>query len=379
MKVKSILAVALGVSAIFAALVMVDYLEPQPTPIKEKAELKSPVSIIEVTPQAHKSSLTLLATTAARWPIQLKASSTAQLAWLDSQLEPGMTVAKGDVVAKLETSALASNLAQAKSQVTQAELNLKQAKHEQTVALKMLSAKTSSPFARREPQVAAAKAELDRAQQALQSANKLLSEANIVAPFDAIILRRMISPGEWLESGQVLFELAASDSVDVALPVSDLHWQKVQGALSKPEISVSNRAGQHWPAKVRYVAPQADANTRQRQVVLAVSEPYAEKEKLLPNQQVKVEVSLGNQQSIATLPLSALTRDGFVWTLDNQDRLQKEWVTLVGQQQDQVFVRFDKQIEQSRRVVVYPLISMLVGKQMAPHSMTEMTAKLRSE
>ncbi|WP_414932839.1 efflux RND transporter periplasmic adaptor subunit [Vibrio europaeus] len=379
MKVKSILAVALGVSAIFAALVMVDYLEPQPTPIKEKAELKSPVSIIEVTPQAHKSSLTLLATTAARWPIQLKASSTAQLAWLDSQLEPGMTVAKGDVLAKLETSALASNLAQAKSQVTQAELNLKQAKHEQTVALKMLSAKTSSPFARREPQVAAAKAELDRAQQALQSANKLLSEANIVAPFDAIILRRMISPGEWLESGQVLFELAASDSVDVALPVSDLHWQKVQGALSKPEISVSNRAGQHWPAKVRYVAPQADANTRQRQVVLAVSEPYAEKEKLLPNQQVKVEVSLGNQQSIATLPLSALTRDGFVWTLDNQDRLQKEWVTLVGQQQDQVFVRFDKQSEQSRRVVVYPLISMLVGKQMAPHSMTEMTAKLRSE
>ncbi|MDC5849935.1 efflux RND transporter periplasmic adaptor subunit [Vibrio europaeus] len=379
MKVKSILAVALGVSAIFAALVMVDYLEPQPTPIKEKAELKAPVSIIEVTPQAHKSSLTLLATTAARWPIQLKASSTAQLAWLDSQLEPGMTVAKGDVLAKLETSALASNLAQAKSQVTQAELNLKQAKHEQTVALKMLSAKTSSPFARREPQVAAAKAELDRAQQALQSANKLLSEANIVAPFDAIILRRMISPGEWLESGQVLFELAASDSVDVALPVSDLHWQKVQGALSKPEISVSNRAGQHWPAKVRYVAPQADANTRQRQVVLAVSEPYAEKEKLLPNQQVKVEVSLGNQQSIATLPLSALTRDGFVWTLDNQDRLQKEWVTLVGQQQDQVFVRFDKQSEQSRRVVVYPLISMLVGKQMAPHSMTEMTAKLRSE
>ncbi len=379
MKVKSILAVALGVSAIFAALVMVDYLEPQPTPIKEKAELKAPVSIVEVTPQAHESSLTLLATTAARWPIQLKASSTAQLAWLDSQLEPGVTVAKGDILAKLETSALASNLAQAKSQVTQAQLNLKQAKHEQTVALKMLSAKTSSPFARREPQVAAAKAELDRAQQALQSANKLLSEANIVAPFDAIILRRMISPGEWLESGQVLFELAASDSVDVALPVSDLHWQKVQGALSKPEISVSNRAGQHWPAKVRYVAPQADANTRQRQVVLAVSEPYAEKEKLLPNQQVKVVVSLGNQQNIATLPLSALTRDGFVWTLDNQDRLQKEWVTLVGQQQDQVFVRFDKQSKQSRRVVVYPLISMLVGKQMAPHSMTEMTAKLRSE
>jgi len=379
MKAKPILAVVLGVSVIFAALVMVDYLEPEPAIIKEKVDVVAPVSVIEVTPQAHKSSLTLLATTTARWPIQLKASSTAQLAWLNSKLEPGITVAKGDVLAKLETSALAANLAQAKSQVRQAELNLKQAKHEQTVALKMLSAKTSSPFARREPQVAAAKAELDRAKQAQQSAEKLLNEANIVAPFDAIILRRMISPGEWLESGQVLFELAASDSVDVELPVSDLHWQRVQGALSKPEISVFNRAGQHWPAKVRYIAPQADVSTRQRQVVLAVSNPYAAKDKLLPNQQVKVVVSLGEQKNIATLPLSALTRDGFVWTLDSQDRLQQEWVTLVGQQQDQVLIRFENQSDQSRRVVVYPLMSMLIGKQVSPQIKTEMMAKLRAE
>ncbi|KGY13070.1 membrane protein [Vibrio tubiashii] len=379
MRAKSILAVALGVGAILMALVLVEHLEPEPTEIKEKSAVKAPVSVMEVTPHEHESSLTLLATTTARWPVQLKASSSAQLAWLNSELEPGSTVTKGEVLAKLETSALASNLAQAKSLVSQAELNLKQAKHEQTVALKMLSAKTSSPFARREPQVAAARAELDRAIQALRSAEKLYSEANIVAPFDAIVLRRQISPGEWLESGQVLFELAASDSVDVQLPVSDLHWRKVQNALSKPEISVINRAGQHWPAKLRYIAPQADANTRQRQVVLAVSEPYSEGEMLLPNQQVKVEVRLGKQQNIATLPISALTRDGFVWTLDNQDRLKKEWVTLVGQQQNQVFVRFEDQPQRPRQVVIYPLLSMVVGKQVAPQNMTEVAAVLRSE
>ena len=47
-----------------------------------------------------------------------------------------------------------------------AELELKQAKHEQTVALKMLNPKTSSSFARREPQVLAAKANLQQAKQA---------------------------------------------------------------------------------------------------------------------------------------------------------------------------------------------------------------------
>jgi hypothetical protein len=40
-------------------------------------------------------------------------------------------------------------LAQALSSLKQAELELKQAKHEQTVALKMLNPKTSSSFARR--------------------------------------------------------------------------------------------------------------------------------------------------------------------------------------------------------------------------------------
>ncbi|UQV23678.1 efflux RND transporter periplasmic adaptor subunit [Vibrio sp. J383] len=367
MKFKKPLSVLVGCAAIFIALVVVDELEPEVTqPVKKEAVL-APVSVLEVTPSQHQSTLTILGVTAARWPVQLKASSSAQLKWLDESVEPGNLVNKGDVLARLDTSAVDANLAQALSLLKQAELELKQAKHEQTVALKMLNPKTSSSFARREPQLLAAKANLTQAKQAYLSAQKLLEESVITAPFDAVIMKRHISPREWIEAGQVTFELAASDSIDIELPISEMHWQQVQAALTEPSITVVSRSGNQWPAKVRYVSPQVDSVTRQRQVVLSVEAPYQSKARLFPNQQVQAVVNLGLKDNVVSVPLSAMTRDGYVWTLDNNDRLRKESVSLIGQGNQVLDIRFNQQSEQVRRVVQYPLSSMLIGKQVEPN------------
>ncbi|WP_135384225.1 efflux RND transporter periplasmic adaptor subunit [Vibrio tasmaniensis] len=367
MKFKKPLSVLVGCAAILIALVVVDELEPEATqPVKKEAVL-APVSVLEVTPSQHQSTLTVLGVTAARWPVQLKASSSAQLKWLDESVEPGNLVNKGDVLARLDTSAVDANLAQALSSLKQAELELKQAKHEQTVALKMLNPKTSSSFARREPQLLAAKANLQQAKQAYLSAQKLLEESVITAPFNAVIMKRHISPREWIEAGQVTFELAASDSIDIELPISEMHWQQVQAALTEPSIMVVNRSGNQWPAKVRYVSPQVDSVTRQRQVVLSVEAPYQSKPRLFPNQQVQAVVNLGLKDNVLSVPLSAMTRDGYVWTLDSNDRLRKESVSLIGQGNQVLDIRFNQQSEQVRRVVQYPLSSMLIGKQVEPN------------
>ncbi|MEZ8578510.1 efflux RND transporter periplasmic adaptor subunit [Vibrio splendidus] len=367
MKFKKPLSVLVGCAAIFIALVIVDELEPEATqPVKKEAVL-APVSVLEVTPSQHQSTLTILGVTAARWPVQLKASSSAQLKWLDESVEPGNLVNKGDVLARLDTSAVDANLAQALSLLKQAELELKQAQHEQTVALKMLNPKTSSSFARREPQLLAAKANLKQAKQAYLSAQKLLEESVITAPFDAVIKKRHISPREWIEAGQVTFELAASDSIDIELPISEMHWQQVQAALTEPSITVVSRSDNQWPAKVRYVSPQVDSVTRQRQVVLSVEAPYQSKPRLFPNQQVQAVVNLGLKDNVASVPLSAMTRDGYVWTLDNNDRLRKESVSLIGQGNQVLDIRFNQQSGQVRRVVQYPLSSMLIGKQVEPN------------
>ena len=93
-----------------SALIVVDELEPEAAePVKKQAVL-APVSVLEVTPSQHESTLTVLGLTAARWPIQLKASSSAQLKWLNESIEPGQLVTKGDVLARLDTSAVDANV-----------------------------------------------------------------------------------------------------------------------------------------------------------------------------------------------------------------------------------------------------------------------------
>jgi len=146
MKFKKPLSVLVGCAAIFVALIVVDELEPEAEEPVKKQKILAPVSILEVTSTQHESTLIILGLTAARWPIQLKASSSAQLKWLNETIEPGQLVNKGDVLARLDNSAVDANLAQALSALKQAELEFKQAKHEQTVALKMLNPKKVRPL-----------------------------------------------------------------------------------------------------------------------------------------------------------------------------------------------------------------------------------------
>lgn len=95
MKFRKPLSVLVGLAAILLALVVVDELAPEPNDAAEKQALLSPVSVLEVTPSPHPSRLTLLGITAARWPVQLKASSSAQLKWLDERIEPGVWLNRG--------------------------------------------------------------------------------------------------------------------------------------------------------------------------------------------------------------------------------------------------------------------------------------------
>lgn len=371
MKYKNMLAILMGIGAIFSALMVLEALEPQPALAMSKQQVKLPISIVEMMPSDHNSSISLLATTSSHWLIQLRTSSSAQIAWINTNIEPGVLVKKGTHLAKLNTSALEYRIAEANSSVKQAELNLKHIQHEQTVALKMLSSARSSsfssPFARREPQVAVAKAELEQAKHAHRSAIKLLEEATITAPFDAIIIHRNISPGEWLEAGHVTFVLAASESLDIKLPVSEHDWQQLQDVLNKPDIKVQSRDGHLWPAQIRYVQPHADPVTRQKQVVLSVNSPYQEAAGLLPNQQVKVIANLGGQPQTVRIPLSAMTRDGYVWTIDEQNQLRKESVQQIENTPDWILVRFEHDSSKARKVVVYPLQSMLSGRQVSPN------------
>lgn len=371
---KRTLPILIGTLIFALAVATIVILEPEPVMSKPTQQIFPPVTVTKVQVSAFSPTISLLGTTAARWISDLKAQSSANIIWLNEDLEPGSLIKQGQTIAKLDTTHLESQLAQANGQVKQAELQLRKEKHEQTVALKMLQGKTSSSYARKEPQIEAAHAALNQAKQAYLDAQKRLADANIRAPFDAIILSRHVSPAQYVDQGQVLFNIASSKSLNVVVPVAELHWQAISAALHRPSITVKDRQHKSWPATVRHLAPEVDQATRQRQVVLAINQPYSSTPRLLPNQQVSVEVTLERKTDSLLIPSSSITRDSQIWLTNEHHQLVKRGVTLLQRIDDnRVWVQFvDNSVQtmttkrDTYHVVIYPLLSMLQGMHVNP-------------
>ncbi|RZM83380.1 efflux transporter periplasmic adaptor subunit [Pseudoalteromonas rubra] len=351
-------------STLLLALVTVVLMTPSEPQIEAEEAQPPVVSVLTVQRSELNPKLTIQANTQARWPLQLKATSSARLDYLGADMEPGNHIKKGQVLARLNTRLLESQLAQAQSTVKQAELNLQQQLHEQQVA-KTMRPGASSAFARMEPHVAAARSELARAQQNVESARQLLDDAIIVAPYDAVITQRLVSPGEWLEAGQTLFEVVASDSIDVHVPLSQRDWNKVGATLGEQPITVVSRTGVKWPAFVRYLSPQVNAMTRQRTLVLAVSEPYQHSTRLLPNQQVAVHFELITHKGLYKLPLSAVDPDQTIWIVTEAQQLRQVPVQVIEVRGDKVIASLEGEQPDTLQLVRYPLRSMMAGKRVS--------------
>ncbi|KNC67624.1 efflux RND transporter periplasmic adaptor subunit [Pseudoalteromonas ardens] len=357
-------------STLTLALLVVVLLTPE-EPQPEKDDEHFPVvSVLEVERSAVTPGLTVQASTQARWPIELKATSRARVDYLDVEMEPGQLVQKGKVLAQLDTHLLEAQLYDAQSTLKQAELNLQRHLHEQSVAKTMRTAVNSSAFATMEPHIAAARAELKRAQQSLYSAQRLLDDAVIVAPYDGLITQRLVSPGEWVEAGQALFELVASDSLDVHVPLSQRDWNRVLDSLEDGRITVRGYTGGTWPASVRYLSPLINETTRQRTLVLSIPDPYRQVVQLRPNQQVTVRFELKAEDGLYELPLSAVDPDGAIWIVTEKQTLRRVTVTTVEVRADTMIVSLNEALPNAFQLVRYTLPSMVAGKRVEPHSET---------
>lgn len=360
--------VAIAVSALFATIVIIAGLESnQEIPELKKQSHKS-VTVFHAIPEPFLPELQLTGTAQAKWLSEIRSQVSGRVQSLDADLIPGKLVSEGTRLVQLDPLHLEADVAAAFSDLKDAELNFQSEKREQSTAIKMLNVNNSSAFARREPQVEAAKAHVARAKKHYQSAKKRLSDAKVIAPFSAIIIEKHVRPNQLIERGDLLYTVAASDSLDVVVPVSSIQWQTLHQTLDKSEIRIIDRLGESWPARVRYVVPQVDPLTRQRQIVLTVPAPYKQERSLYAGQQVQVGIKLERMNNVMKLPMSSVTPDGQVWTLNKENVLRAENVSILKETQNFSWVQFEKMPDQSRQVVVFPLKSFIQGQEVIPES-----------
>jgi biotin carboxyl carrier protein len=156
------------------------------------------------------------------------------------------------------------------------------------------------------------------------AANPEIPAANLDAPRDAVLVRVLVQPGQAVEAGQPLFEIAASTSTVVRVPF-DGDVDRVARDTPARIVPISGKDAKSGAASWTARATQAPNNTDPKEAAKALY--YAVEEAgqgLAPGQRVKVQVQLGdNGKERLTIPYGALiyTPDGATWVYTSPEPL----------------------------------------------------------
>ena len=274
---------------------------------------------------ATKPALTVTATQpeSADWPQTLKASGNVA-AWQEAVIGPeisnyritevrvnvGDKVRKGDVLARIASDAVDSELDESKAAVAEAEATLAEAQALNERARQLREKGFYSPQQGVQTQTAAdtALARLNAAKARLKSAELKRSKSSVVAPDDGIISARTATVGSLTQPGEALFRLIRGGRLEWRAEVTAAELARLHPGQ---QVHVQTPNGVEVAGSVRAVAPTVDPQTRNG--IVYVDLPLDAAAQLSAGMFTRGEFELGRQPAL-TLPQAAvLLREGFAY------------------------------------------------------------------
>ena len=332
------------------------------------------VSYVTVTPQAEFSTNRVYAGTsraARRAELGFKRGGEVATVMVDL----GDSVAAGQLLAQLDTRALASDLRRAESEEVLAKANRRSASAQTELAAnterRVRALRTNGNVSQQafdeahlqyrvsRAQLEVAQASLGRAQAAVEAMEVALSEAEIRAPFGGVIQARHVDEGSQIGPGSPALSLVETskreahigipESAVTSLTVGDAYtiiWQNVSAS-----------------AQLRSLLPEVNPNTRTVTAVFTVADQR------IPLGAV-VELSLrqrvpGNGFWVPIDALTAMDRGLWgVFIIDAENIVQQRLVEIVHNEGDRAFVR--GLLSTSDRVVATGTQRIVAGQRVIP-------------
>lgn len=236
---------------------------------------------------------------------------------------------KNEVLIKLDDRDYRLALTRAEAEVSSARaaLALEQAEAEAAIReWKRLGRGEPPPLAKREPQLAAAKARLAAALAARERARLDLERTELPAPYAGRVRSKNVDVGQFVSPGAPVATIYAIDSAEVRLPVPDDQLAYVDLPLDHrgnerrdpgPEVVLHARfAGREhrWRARIVRVEGEIDPRTRVVHAIARVDDPYGRGEDpqrppLAVGMFVRAEILGRVVHDVAVLPRHAIRED----------------------------------------------------------------------
>jgi membrane fusion protein (multidrug efflux system) len=208
--------------------------------------------------------------------------------------EEGSFIKRGELIARLDDTQLAAEVARAEALHEQSHVNYERVKA-------VVDQKAGTP---QDLDDAAAGLKVADANLALAKAR--FAKTRIVAPFDGIIGARRVSVGSYIRAGQAITELANIDAIRVNFSAPERFLSKLtRGA----EVGVSTTAfpGYEVKGKIIAIEPVLDPETRNARIVARVPNPGR---KFRPGMSADVSAVLSERPKAITIPNEAVFASG---------------------------------------------------------------------
>ncbi len=321
----------LGIAATLIALIYISEPKAQrEAAVRETAML---VEVVPVTRGTYQPRISGLGTVVPAQDIMLSPRVPGRVMNVAARFLPGGFADAGETLLSLDPVDYRNTVRLRESALRQAESALAQERGRGDVAERDFEVlgrgiEDSNPaLALREPQLAAALAEVAAAEVALEQAQLDLDRTEITAPFDAHILTRDANVGSEVGSGDTLARLVGIDEyhIIVTVPLSSLK-QLIFPSDGGPGANVVLRDRAAWAdgqtrlGQVRGLIGAIDGQTRLARVLVSVADPLGRKEAsgepvLIVGSIVQAAIDGRALARVVRLSRDHLRQDDTVWVM----------------------------------------------------------------
>lgn len=241
---------------------------------------------------------------------------------ISRSVDVGVSVKKGDVLARLDSTDNGNRLKSAQSDVVAAEAVLTDAKATEGRLRQLLASGTTTQanYDAALKNLRSGEAKLDAATAALNLARDQLSYSDLRADFDGIVTAVGAEAGQVVNVGQMIVRLAQPDEKDAVFAIAESAFRNNKDDNQRPEVAVALLSNPNVAADgvVREISPVADPVTRTYQVKVTLKDPPPEM-RFGGSVLGRLKVSTA---AVVTLPGSALFDKGgspAVWIFNSAD------------------------------------------------------------
>ncbi|ARN75010.1 efflux RND transporter periplasmic adaptor subunit [Oceanicoccus sagamiensis] len=380
---KYVAPLALVVLAVTVSVAMNQF-KPAP-PKLESPDTALPVETFSPKERVVQFHINTQGTVEPRTRTTLVSEVSGRVEFVAEQFVSGGVVKQGDVLLRLDPSdyRVALHRAEAELASKKAQFVLEQAKATQAKKEWRLTGQplNKAPvLALRQPYLDEARANVQRAEAELQQAQVKLARTRIRAPYDAIVVDKLVDVGHYVSTATEMGEVFAVDRVEVRLPLTDsdlalmgLSLPMVASDLAVTPLPVQLSAtvagkSQQWQATIVRSEGVVDTRNRSHYLIASITDPYGLKSArptaLVIGSFVNARIQSPQQHTLFVVPRNAVLEGSQLALVDAHQRLHLQGVYV--QHRDDQFAYIASGIDEGQSIIVSPVGLPIEGMKVKP-------------